>query len=84
MAEIVKADDAFDHGFFEGTSCAFGVFDGVHRGHRFLLDRARDTAARSGGRPAALSLADRSVTGPLAPGALSRTAASCLSVVSRM
>lgn len=55
MAEIVKADDAFDRGFFEGTSCAFGVFDGVHRGHRFLLDCARDTAARSGGRSVALT-----------------------------
>ena len=38
MAEIYKVDASFDHGFFKGTSCAFGVFDGVHRGHRYLLD----------------------------------------------
>ena len=29
MAEIYKVDASFDHGFFKGTSCAFGVFDGV-------------------------------------------------------
>ena len=34
-ARIVAAD-AFD-GFFKGTSCAFGVFDGVHRGHQELI-----------------------------------------------
>ena len=45
MAEIYKVDASFDHGFFKGTSCAFGVFDGVHRGHRYLLDCARSTAA---------------------------------------
>lgn len=55
MAEIYRVDDSFDHGFFKGTSCAFGVFDGVHRGHRFLLDCARETARESGGASVALT-----------------------------
>ncbi len=55
MAEIYRVDAAFDHGFFEGTSCAFGVFDGVHLGHRFLLDRAQATARENGGRSVALT-----------------------------
>jgi riboflavin kinase/FMN adenylyltransferase len=36
---------------FTGSSCAFGVFDGVHRGHRYLLDCAIETA-RADGRSA--------------------------------
>ncbi|WP_080797168.1 riboflavin biosynthesis protein RibF [Arabiibacter massiliensis] len=55
MAEIYRIDGSFDHGFFEGTSCAFGVFDGVHQGHRFLLGCARETAERSGGASVALT-----------------------------
>lgn len=55
MAEIYKVDESFDHGFFAGTSCAFGVFDGVHRGHRFLLDCARETARENGGASVALT-----------------------------
>lgn len=55
MAEIYRVDASFDHGFFKGTSCAFGVFDGVHRGHRFLLDCARATASENGGASVALT-----------------------------
>ena len=55
MAEIYRVDQSFDHAFFKGTSCAFGVFDGVHRGHRFLLDCARTTARETGGRSVALT-----------------------------
>lgn len=55
MAEIYRADESFNHGFFKGTSCAFGVFDGVHLGHRFLIDCARKTAAESGGKSIALT-----------------------------
>ena len=32
-----------------------GVFDGVHRGHRYLLDCARSTAAETGGASVALT-----------------------------
>ena len=55
VAEIYRVDESFNHGFFSGTSCAFGVFDGVHRGHRFLIDCARETAAEGGGASVALT-----------------------------
>lgn len=38
-----------------GASCAFGVFDGVHRGHQFLIGEAVRTARESGGISAALT-----------------------------
>lgn len=37
------ADSSFDKGMFAGASCAFGVFDGLHAGHRYLLDCAIGT-----------------------------------------
>lgn len=55
MAEIYKVDEGFDRGFFKGSSCAFGVFDGVHRGHRFLIDCARRTAGENGERSVVLT-----------------------------
>ncbi len=55
MARIFKVDDQLDPEFFNGSSCAFGVFDGVHRGHRYLIDCARTTARESGGRSLALT-----------------------------
>lgn len=55
MAEIYRVDDSFDHRFFKGSSCAFGVFDGVHIGHRFLLTQAQQTAHVSGGPSIALT-----------------------------
>lgn len=39
----------------DGSSCAFGVFDGVHTGHRYLLGEAQRTAAESGGMSIALT-----------------------------
>lgn len=48
-------DEAFDHAFFIGSSCAFGVFDGVHVGHRFLLAQAMRTARAQGGISIALT-----------------------------
>ena len=44
------ADESFDPNAFAGSSCAFGVFDGLHIGHRFLIERAieaRELAGRS-------------------------------------
>ena len=55
MAAIYKADETFDKSFFSGSSCAFGVFDGVHMGHRFLLDQAKATAGQTGGKSIALT-----------------------------
>jgi riboflavin kinase/FMN adenylyltransferase len=39
----------------DGSSCAFGVFDGVHTGHRYLLGEAQRTALDSGGASIALT-----------------------------
>ena len=55
MAPIFKADDSFDRSLFKGASCSFGVFDGVHCGHRFLLSCAQQTAAENGGKSIALT-----------------------------
>lgn len=55
MAQIYRADETFHREIFEGASCAFGVFDGVHRGHRFLIDCAKETAQASGGTSIALT-----------------------------
>lgn len=51
MAAIYSVDEHFDYALFSGSCCAFGVFDGVHRGHRFIIGeavcdaRARDARA---------------------------------------
>lgn len=42
------ADETFDKSMFAGASCAFGVFDGLHVGHRYLLDCAIDTKQADG------------------------------------
>lgn len=55
MAEICRVTENFDHSFFQGASCAFGVFDGIHEGHRFLLSQACATACDHGGRSIALT-----------------------------
>ena len=49
MAEIVKLDDGY-HGIdaLEGCACAFGVFDGFHRGHRYLVEQAIVDARQHG------------------------------------
>lgn len=55
MAKVFKVGESFDHSVLSGASCAFGVFDGVHKGHRFLIDQARRTAAENGGASVALT-----------------------------
>ncbi len=55
MAPIVNASEAVERGLLSGASCAFGVFDGVHLGHRFLIDQAIETARESGGAAVALT-----------------------------
>lgn len=42
---LLTLDDTFDSSLFEGSSCAFGVFDGLHIGHRYLIERAIATKA---------------------------------------
>ncbi|MBQ9041935.1 MAG: riboflavin biosynthesis protein RibF [Eggerthellaceae bacterium] len=37
------ADNSFDYGLFDGASCAFGVFDGLHTGHQYLIRCAIET-----------------------------------------
>lgn len=49
MAKVYKADESFDRGRLAGCSCAFGVFDGVHRGHQYLISEACRTSRESGG-----------------------------------
>ena len=44
MASIIRVDKNFDHRYFQGAACAFGVFDGVHKGHQFLLGCACESA----------------------------------------
>lgn len=45
---LYRADESLDWGIFAGASCAFGVFDGLHVGHRFLLDQAISTRPNDG------------------------------------
>ena len=52
---MYRVDGSFDQTFFEGASCAFGVFDGVHLGHRYLIGAAKDTAQADGGKSVALT-----------------------------
>ncbi len=55
MAKVYKVDESFDHALFIGASCAFGVFDGVHRGHKYLIEQAIRMASESGGKSIALT-----------------------------
>ena len=47
MAEIFKIDKAFNRDRFYGATCVFGVFDGIHAGHReLILDAVEDARSR--------------------------------------
>lgn len=47
--------ESFDYGCFAGSSCAFGVFDGLHLGHRYLIESACATARDAGARSMAIT-----------------------------
>lgn len=53
-SKVVSADRAA----FKGASCAFGVFDGVHEGHRFIIGQAV-THGRDRGEPAVIITFDK-------------------------
>ncbi|MCL1797036.1 MAG: riboflavin biosynthesis protein RibF [Eggerthellaceae bacterium] len=55
MAEIRFMNYMFDNALFAGSSCAFGVFDGVHRGHQFLIGEAIKSAQASRNKSIALT-----------------------------
>lgn len=48
MSAVYKIDRAEARQVLAGCSCAFGVFDGVHCGHRFLIDSACERARECG------------------------------------
>lgn len=52
---ISKADPAYDEAFLAGASVAFGVFDGVHEGHRFIIGEAANTAREEASRSAVIT-----------------------------
>lgn len=41
-------DNNFDTSIFDGASVAFGVFDGLHLGHRFLIEQTINSATADG------------------------------------
>ncbi len=47
---LYRADENFDGTIFKGSSCAFGVFDGLHTGHQYLIKCAVDTNTNPDGR----------------------------------
>lgn len=55
MAAVISRNDpAFDEALLDRASVAFGVFDGVHEGHRFIIGEAVNTARRRGGGASAV------------------------------
>ncbi len=49
MAVVISRNDpAFDEALLDRASVAFGVFDGVHEGHRFIIGEAVNTAREEG------------------------------------
>lgn len=50
-----KLENPGDFAVLRNAVCAMGVFDGVHVGHRFLIDEARRAADKAGARMVALT-----------------------------
>ena len=48
MAQVHRIGPGFDPALFEDAACAFGVFDGVHRGHRAIIEGMVATARAEG------------------------------------
>lgn len=44
MSKMVHIDEMADGACLSGSSCAFGVFDGIHKGHKYLFDRMKEDA----------------------------------------
>ena len=40
---VFVVDGNFDNSLFAGASCSFGVFDGLHVGHRYLIEQSFTT-----------------------------------------
>lgn len=56
MAVVISRNDpAYDEAFLAGASVAFGVFDGVHEGHRFIIGEAANTAREEDARSAVIT-----------------------------
>lgn len=50
MARVVDIKQAHAEGLLRGSACSFGVFDGVHRGHQMIIDRAAAAAREAKAR----------------------------------
>ena len=48
MAPCYSLEEARTCGVLKGASCAFGVFDGLHRGHQFIIEQACTSARETG------------------------------------
>lgn len=48
MAQTFDLEEAVSAGALKGAACAIGVFDGVHLGHRMLIDEMVESSRRSG------------------------------------
>lgn len=55
MAQTFDFDEAASIGALEGAACAIGVFDGVHLGHRLLVDEVIESARQAGSRSAVVT-----------------------------
>lgn len=55
MCEIIKIGEGSAASALSNASCAFGVFDGVHLGHQYLIAQAIRTAGEVNGGSVALT-----------------------------
>ena len=56
MADVLYVNDDFSNDrILNGSVCCFGVFDGVHAGHRYLVEHTVKDAKRCGSRSAIIT-----------------------------